>query len=118
MSDQLIPRTKEEFLLQLPVRIVIVGDFTTRTIRIDGVLLNPETSQRLVNHSPDGFNWGYQGSGPSQLALAILLQFTDGATACQYYQDFKRAFISNLPQSDFREVVDLRQVMKRALRDH
>ena len=26
----------------------------------------------LQNHSPDGFEWGYGGSGPSQLALAIL----------------------------------------------
>ena len=23
-------------------------------------------------HSPDGFSWGYQGSGPSQLAIAML----------------------------------------------
>src|SRR5215813_14027095 len=26
----------------------------------------------LYNHSPDGFEWGYAGSGPAQLALAIL----------------------------------------------
>lgn len=26
----------------------------------------------LRNHSPDGFNWGYGGSGPSQLALALV----------------------------------------------
>lgn len=26
----------------------------------------------LVNHSPAGLNWGYGGSGPAQLALAIL----------------------------------------------
>jgi hypothetical protein len=26
----------------------------------------------LFNHSPTGFNWGYSGSGPAQLALAIL----------------------------------------------
>lgn len=25
----------------------------------------------LYNHSPDGFNWGYGGSGPGQLALAL-----------------------------------------------
>ena len=27
------------------------------------------------NHSPTGFEWGYGGSGPSQLAFCILLQF-------------------------------------------
>lgn len=26
----------------------------------------------LCNHSPTGFEWGYGGSGPAQLALAIL----------------------------------------------
>jgi len=29
---------------------------------------------RVRNHSPDGFEWGYGGSGPAQLALAILCQ--------------------------------------------
>ena len=28
----------------------------------------------LFNHSPTGFEWGYAGSGPVQLALAILRQ--------------------------------------------
>lgn len=27
---------------------------------------------QVVNHSPTGFNWGYMGSGPAQLALALL----------------------------------------------
>lgn len=35
--------------------------------------LDPRRSQKLWNHSPDGFEWGYGGSGPAQLALAILL---------------------------------------------
>jgi hypothetical protein len=26
----------------------------------------------LWNHSPTGFEWGYGGSGPAQLALALL----------------------------------------------
>jgi hypothetical protein len=26
----------------------------------------------LDNHSPTGFEWGYRGSGPAQLALALL----------------------------------------------
>lgn len=35
--------------------------------------LKPEKSLKVRNHSPSGFNWGYAGSGPAQLALAILL---------------------------------------------
>ena len=26
----------------------------------------------IRDHSPDGFEWGYSGSGPSQLALALV----------------------------------------------
>jgi len=33
--------------------------------------LTPEReSLELVNHSPSGFEWGYGGSGPAQLALS------------------------------------------------
>jgi len=50
----------------------------------------PGTSQKLCNHSPDGFQWGYGGSGPAQLALALLLDATtDPETALAYYQAFK-----------------------------
>lgn len=28
-----------------------------------------------VNHSPTGFEWGYRGSGPAQLAYAILRSY-------------------------------------------
>lgn len=34
-----------------------------------------EDLKHLVLHSPDGFEWGYYGSGPSDLALAILADF-------------------------------------------
>ena len=42
-----------------------------------------------VNHSPTGFEWGYYGSGPSQLAYAILHQYfmmVEGLTAEKAYE--------------------------------
>ena len=30
----------------------------------------------LIHHSPDGFNFGYAGSGPAEFALNILYAFT------------------------------------------
>ena len=52
-------------------------------------------SQKLRNHSPDGFQWGYGGSGPAQLALAILLDhFGDAARAQKYYQRFKSCSVA------------------------
>jgi len=52
--------------------------------------LSPKPSQELINHSPDGFQWGYSGSGPAQLALALLFDATnDSNIAKTHYQDFK-----------------------------
>ena len=52
--------------------------------------LSPHPSQKLWNHSPDGFQWGYGGSGPAQLALALLLDATDDPDIAQtFHQQFK-----------------------------
>lgn len=57
-------------------------------------VLDPSRSQRIVNHSPTGFNWGYFGSGPAQLALGILLDVTgEPETAERHHQEFKFEFI-------------------------
>jgi len=54
-------------------------------------ILDPSWSQRVWNHSPDGFQWGYGGSGPAQLALAILLDVTgEEERSVRLHQDFKR----------------------------
>jgi len=51
----------------------------------------------FVNHSPTGFEWGYSGSGPSQLAFAMLMDFThDKELALDLYQQFKIDFISQI----------------------
>lgn len=68
----------------------------------------------VANHSPTGFAWGYQGSGPTQLALALCLHALssneesnksnwaptlDQPTinrAQLVYQEFKRRKIANI----------------------
>lgn len=67
-------------------------------VTVDGQRLDPARSQRVWNHSPDGFAWGYGGSGPAQLALAILLAAGIGRErAARAYQAFKFAVIAPLP---------------------
>ncbi len=61
----------------------------------DGVTLSPIASQVVYNHSPDGFQWGYAGSGPAQLALALLLDVgLKAGPAMRYHQAFKRDFVA------------------------
>lgn len=74
------------------------GEWSTRKIWLDGKELRPERSQKVHNHSPDGFSWGYGGSGPAQLALAIVLELTGKKDG---YQEFKWNFVAGLPQEDF-----------------
>lgn len=60
--------------------------------------LTPEASLRVVNHSPTGFEFGYGGSGPAQLALAILLDILntepENELAIHLHQRFKVKFIA------------------------
>jgi len=89
----------------------IRGMWVSREVTISGHPLLPGASRLICNHSPSGFNWGYGGSGPAQLALALLLELGGSESyARSRYQDFKGDIIARLPQSDFellvREVYD------------
>lgn len=71
--------------------------------------------QLIVDHSPDGFEWGYGGSGPSDLALNVVdliltkIGFNGSKTKCrkgvafiksyELYQDFKWDIISKIPKN-------------------
>lgn len=48
-------------------------------------------------HSPDGFEWGYSGSGPAELALNVLALYITPYFAKILHQDFKREVIQNIP---------------------
>lgn len=54
----------------------------------------------LRNHSPDGFAWGYGGSGPAQLALAILADLHTDAKALAWYMPFKWRVIAQLKMDE------------------
>lgn len=70
-------------------------------VMVDGRVLDPRLYLR--NHSPTGFEWGYAGSGPAQLALAILADhFGDSTNALALYQDFKFAVIAGLPREGWK----------------
>lgn len=64
------------------------------------IALSPAKSLGLVNHSPDGFEWGYNGSGPAQLALALLLDVgAPDEMAMAHYQAFKSHVVSCLNEA-------------------
>ena len=54
-----------------------------------------------INHSPTGFEWGYYGSGPSQLAYAILRNLYDCHTAEEYHVSFKQGVIAAISHNEW-----------------
>lgn len=84
-------------------------------VTVNGRPLNPRID--LWNHSPTGFEWGYGGSGPAQLALALLADLLgDDDQAVSLHQEFKFSIVSRLPhrawtltEEQIREVVNSRR---------
>ena len=73
----------------------IEGEHKEEFVYLNGKRLDHRPSLKIVNHSPDGFSWGYMGSGPAQLALAILLEETgDVEFSVQEHNDFMRHHIA------------------------
>jgi len=62
------------------------------SVTVDSYPLNPRLDLR--NHSPTGFEWGYGGSGPAQLAIAILADCIGEQLALLHYQEFKRLVVA------------------------
>jgi hypothetical protein len=66
-------------------------------VTVNGRPLNPRLD--LWNHSPTGFEWGYCGSGPAQLALAVLADhLAEDRQALDIYQRFKWVVVAELPK--------------------
>jgi len=82
------------------VRLLETGDVICAAIE-DG---NEKQIKPIGWHGPD-FNFGYGGSGPAELALAILADYfgeplrkstiwSGGSKAWEYHQDFKWQFLA------------------------
>lgn len=73
----------------------------TTEVTVAGLPLDPRFD--LWNHSPTGFEWGYGGSGPAQLALAILAHHLgDDERAVRLHQQFKHQVVARLPRGAWK----------------
>lgn len=70
-------------------------------VTCNGRVFSAEPSLQVRNHSPAGFNWGYGGSGPAQLALAICMRELPLYLAVAVYQDFKAQVVARFDRDWF-----------------
>jgi hypothetical protein len=79
---------------------VYQGKATGTVVGAKKVLVDGKPLKHVVKHSPSGFNWGYRGSGPADLAYAILYDLYGKKVADRLYQQFKHDIIAQLPQDE------------------
>lgn len=95
---------------QLKPSIWLEFTSTHNPVKLNSRPLHPGESIQVANHSPYGFNWGYLGSGPAQLALAVCIELYGIPVAQRVYQKFKAWFIAGLPQGkDFDTRIGLEE---------
>lgn len=58
------------------------------------VTVNGKPLKHREYHSPTGFEWGYGGSGPSDLARSILADVSGHIPSPVLYHRFKRDFVA------------------------
>lgn len=81
------------------------GSAVVVTDGADARLLDPRFDLR--SHSPTGFEWGYAGSGPAQLALALTADaLGDDDRARRVYQAFKFKVVATLTADRWRLTED------------
>lgn len=89
------------------------GASTYRVHVSEGCVLRPLRMRRdLRDHSPTGYCWGYLGSGPAALALALCADaLGDDGRALRVYQTFKAKVVAALRQ-DEEWTISARSVVK------
>lgn len=88
---------------------------------VDGIKVSLAKSLEVIDHSPDGFNAGYLGSGPAQSALAILLHVTKNEKISQWFhQGFKQEFLSDpaYQKGGFEFEVDIHKWVDQKMKEY
>ncbi len=110
--------TKQQILMKLPTAVSIRGVVGNKNhVYVDGVRLRLRDSLKFRRHSITTYGWGYNGSGPAQLALSILLKYLDKDTSLKYYLTLKTRLVSTFPQGDFEEIINLRLEVQKIIEE-
>jgi hypothetical protein len=73
-------------------------------VTVDGQPLDPRRDLRDLG--AEAFEWGYEGTGPAQLALAILADMRGPAAALEHYRLFMETVVAELPPTGWSRTDD------------
>ncbi|MDW3205349.1 MAG: DUF6166 domain-containing protein [Alphaproteobacteria bacterium] len=79
-------------------------------VRVGGDPLDPRTD--LKTYSKNGFEWSFEGASPQQLALAILADAIDDATAVRLSRDFMIEIVANFDNDWEMTEADVKAAVK------
>lgn len=100
---------------RLSGKVKIRGEARTGRVWIGEREVFPYKAWKMNYGSPDGFMWGYMGSGPSCLSRAIMLEVVSSEEAQILDWAFKRDFVSRWrSECDFAEEVDFDEWLSKA----
>jgi hypothetical protein len=68
-------------------------------VTVDGKPLDARLGLR--DFQAGGFEWGYEGSGPSQLSLAILSDYGDDQLALRNYREFTANIVAEFGEAEW-----------------
>jgi len=104
MKSNLEPEKRSTIVVCDPARVAFHGLRAPEPVgamvfmQVDGRESPLPLHLQLRIHSPTGFEWGYSGSGPAQLALAMCAELVDPETALRAYQFVKANLVASLPE--------------------
>lgn len=79
-------------------------------VTLDGTPLDPHTDTH--KYADGGFEWGYEGAAPSQLAYAILVEHLGDARKAEALQDrFMRSVTANFENEWVMTTTDIDQAL-------
>lgn len=116
-------RFHDQFIDTIPMDVVIV--LHRARVSEHETVVRTNVPHLVTHHSPDGYEWGYGGSGPADLALNIVenlvremqRQGFGGLVKCwdgnyvsgitwKMYQDFKRDFLCDADRDEHHITTD------------
>lgn len=94
-GDEIVPYDGGDFFIERLASETITGpNMQTEMLKHPASGIRSNVPRRITKHSPDGYNFGYGGSGPADFALNVCMALVHADDAYQHYQDFKWHFVA------------------------